>query len=248
MHWTEEFFDEYYLKSIDSLTGEEQTKKEVDFIISQTGISKEQKILDFACGHGRHAIELSMRGYTDVTGLDLSALYLDMAREESKKIPSPPQFVQENMRKFKETDVYDLIYSLFSSMFYFGDKKNIKILHRIYQALHREGYFLIDYYNPVAFLKKDKKKDWFVTSDQHIVLEQYHHNPISGIITAERIIITPEGKRIKRMFHTRDYSVAELSFHLEEIGFEIINVFGSFNGDPFTLDSPRQIYVLKKPE
>ncbi len=247
MHWTEEFFDEYYLKSIDSLTGDEQTRKEVDFIISQTGIRKDQQILDFACGHGRHVIEFARRGYKKLTGLDLSTLYLDMARNKAAELAVAPIFVQENMRKFREADAYDLIFSLFSSMFYFGDKKNLKILNRIYQALHREGFFVIDYYNPGAFLKKGKEKDWFITSDQHIVLEQYHHNALSGMITAERIIITPEGKRIKRMFHTRDYSVAELCFHLEEIGFEIINVFGSFDADPFTLDSPRQIYILKKP-
>jgi len=133
-------------------------------------------------------------------------------------------------------------------MFYFGDKKNLKILNRVYRALRRDGYCVIDYYNPAAFLKKGKKKDWFSTPDQHLVLEQYHHNPLSGTITAERIIITPKGKRIKRMFHTRDYSVAELCFHFEGIGFEIVNVFGTFDSNPFTLDSPRQIYILRRPE
>lgn len=248
MHWTEEFFDEYYLKSIDSLTGENQTKKEVDFIISQTGVQKDDSILDFACGHGRHAIEFSKRGYTNVKGLDLNTLFLDIAREKSEELDSPPVFVQDNMRKFRETDTYDLIFSLFSSMFYFGHKRNIKILHRLFNALHISGYCIIDYYNPAAFLKKGISKDWFITSDQHIVLDKFHHNPLSGTITAERMIITPEGNRIKRMFNTRDYSVSELCSHLEEIGFEIVNVFGSFEGEPFSIDSPRQIYVLRKPE
>jgi len=248
MHWTEEFFDEYYLKSTDTLTGESQTKKEVDFIIEQTGVTKEKSILDFACGYGRHAIDFAQRGYSSVTGLDLSNLYLNMAREKASQLPNPPKFTEENMKTFKEVDNYDLIYSLFSSMFYFGDKKNLKILNRVYGALRRDGFCVIDYYNPVAFLKKGKKKDWFSTPDNHLVLEKYHHNPLSGTITAERIIITPEGKRIKRIFHTRDYSVAELCFHLEGIGFEIVNVFGNFDSDPFSLDSPRQIYVLRRPE
>jgi D-alanine-D-alanine ligase len=248
MHWTEEFFDEYYLKSIDSITGEDQTKKEVDFLINQTGIRPEQAILDFACGHGRHAIEFARRGYRNVKGLDLNSNFLDIAREKSEELEHPPEFIHENMKKFRAIDAYDMIYSLFSSMFYFGHKKNIKILHRLYEALQRDGFCVIDYYNPAAFLKKGKSKDWFITSDQHIVLDKFHHNPLSGTITSERIIVTPEGKRLKRMFNTRDYSVSELCFHLEEIGFEIVKVFGSFQEEAFTTDSPRQIYVLKKPE
>ena len=82
-----------------------------------------------------------------------------MAREKSLELEHPPVFVEENMRNFKEIESYDLIYSLFSSMFYFGDKKNLKILNRIYRALCRDGYCVIDYYNPAAFLKKGKKKD-----------------------------------------------------------------------------------------
>lgn len=248
MHWTEEFFDEYYLKSIDSLTGEEQTRREVDFIINQTGVEQDKSVLDFACGHGRHAIELARRGFSRVEGRDLNSNFLEIAREKSADLDNPPEFIQENMRKFKEVDAYDLIYSLFSSMFYFGHKKNIKILYRLHQALHRDGFCVIDYYNPAAFLKKGISKDWFETADQHIVLDKFHHNPLSGAITAERVIVTPDGKRIRRMFNTRDYSASELCFHLEEIGFEIMNVFGSFDEEPFTVDSPRQIYVLRKSE
>jgi D-alanine-D-alanine ligase len=57
MHWTEEFFDDYYLESSDKLTDSEQTIREVDFILDKTGVTEKGLILDLACGQGRHAID-----------------------------------------------------------------------------------------------------------------------------------------------------------------------------------------------
>lgn len=248
MHWTEEFFDEYYLKSSHYLTRAEQTEKEVDFLLKHVEITKESAILDLACGYGRHAIALAKRGYKNVSGLDLTELYIKMAREKAQGLAIPPHFVQGDMSDFEEEKQYDLIYSFFSSMFYYDDKHNLDIIHRIYKGLKRDGYFVIDYFNPLYFLKINKKKDWHITDDDYLILEKYAHNPLSGMITDERLIITPEGKRIKRIFHVRDYTPAELRFHFENIGFEILNVYGDFDGNEYNIDATRQIFVARKPE
>lgn len=248
MHWTEEFFDEYYLKSSNTLTGAEQTAKEVDFIIEKCALDKDAPVLDLACGFGRHSIELANRGYGNVEGLDLTETYLNMARERAKSLPNPPQFVQGNMQEFAEVEVYQLIFSLFSSMFYFDDHHNLDLIQRVYKALKRDGYFIIDYFNTINFLNQNKRKDWYITDDDYLILEKYSHNPISGMITDERLIITPKGRRIKRMYRLRDYTVAELRYHFENTGFEILDVFGDFEGNKYSLDSPRQIFLMKKPE
>ncbi|MBD3225839.1 MAG: methyltransferase domain-containing protein [Caldithrix sp.] len=247
MHWTEEFFDEYYLKSIHSITTEQRTQKEVDFLLSNVEINHENKILDLACGDGRHAIELARRGYNQVVGLDLTPMYIQLANEKSEDLTNQPRFIQDNMTNLNTADEYDLIYSYFSSLFYFKDKKNIRNLKRIFQALKRDGYFLFDQINPISFLRSTPHKDWYTTEDNYLILDKYNHNAISGIITNERLIVTPEGKRINRVFYFRDYTVAELRFHLEKIGFEIIDVFGTFDSDPYSIESPRQIFITRKP-
>ncbi|MBN2424501.1 MAG: class I SAM-dependent methyltransferase [Calditrichaceae bacterium] len=248
MHWTEEFFDEYYLKSSDPHTGAEQTARETGFIISKTNLPKDSPVLDLACGLGRHCIELAKNGYSRITGLDLTSAYLEIARDKAKDLPDPPKFIQGNMQEFNEEQAYQLIYSLFSSIFYFDDQHNLDIVKRVYNALMRGGFFIIDYFNPINFLNKNKLRDWYITDDEYLVLEKYQHNPISGIISIERIIITPEGRRIKRIYHLRDYTVAELRYHFESIGFEILNVYGNFDDSKYSLDSPRQIFVMRKPE
>jgi SAM-dependent methyltransferase len=247
MHWTEEFFDDYYLQSIDQLIDSEKTVQEVDFIIKNTEITHDSMILDLACGEGRHANEFARRGYRHVKGIDLTPTYIETARKNSELLKFSPQFIQANMKEFDEQDKYNLIYSLFTSMFYFSDTHNLDVLSRLFSGLQNEGFLVVDYFNPIAFLKSKNSKDWYLTSEDLVILEKFSHNPISGIITNERMIITPDGNRIKRVYHIRDYTVAELRFHFEEIGFEILDVFGSFDGEKYTIDSPRQIYLLKKP-
>lgn len=246
MDWTEEFFDEYYLQSIEKLTGEEQTRKEVDFLLSKINPARDAEILDLACGHGRHALDLARRGFSRITGIDITSSYIEMARQKASVLPNPPRFIDADMRELNEKNRYQLIYSLFSSMFYFSDDDNLAILRRVFDALKSGGYFVVDYFNPPKFLKSGKRKDWYITENGSAILDKYSHNPISGVLTTERLIITPEGKRIKRVFHLRDYTVSELRFHFESVGFEILDVYGNFDGEKYHIDSDRQIYFMSR--
>ena len=58
------------------------TQGECDFIERELGFDKSLKIIDVGCGTGRHAIELTKRGYS-VVGIDLSS----PARRARKRRP-----------------------------------------------------------------------------------------------------------------------------------------------------------------
>lgn len=248
MNIIDEFFDKYYLKSFNPEANANPTPEEVEFIISKTNLAKEAKILDFACGRGRHTVEFYKRGFTNITGIDQNQANIEIAKNNIADLSISLNFIHRMMNEFDEQNQYDLIYSLFTSMFYFSDQHNLDIVQRVYDGLKRDGYFVIDYFNPSAFLKTQKKKDWYFSEDDSVVLERYSHNPISGIITNERIIVPKEGPRIKRVYHVRDYTVAELRYHFENIGFEVLDVYGNYDGEKYNIDSLRQIYIMRKPE
>ena len=78
--YTEEagFFGPGYLREYADLTTPQRTAAEIDFLEHVLGLERGAAILDLACGHGRHAIELARRGYT-VTGQDINDFFLQEA-------------------------------------------------------------------------------------------------------------------------------------------------------------------------
>jgi SAM-dependent methyltransferase len=63
---------------------ERRLAHELPFLEQQLAASKARKVLDAACGTGRHAIALAQRGY-QVTGADLSPGMIERARENAAR-------------------------------------------------------------------------------------------------------------------------------------------------------------------
>ena len=79
--WYESLFENYGQK-YDDENFTQGTVGECDFIEGELKFDKSLKILDVGCGTGRHAIELTKRGYP-VTGIDLSETQIKRAREKA---------------------------------------------------------------------------------------------------------------------------------------------------------------------
>lgn len=57
--WWKTGFDQRYLDTYLADFTPERTAEEVDFVIKAAKLTPQDKILDLACGHGRHSIELA---------------------------------------------------------------------------------------------------------------------------------------------------------------------------------------------
>ena len=126
--WFDTPFYHILYKNRDYKEAEIFTRKLMDFI----RLPLKSKILDLACGKGRHSINLNKMGY-DVTGVDLSV----------KNIKNASKYESENL-KFKIHDMrkpfgqkFDLVVNLFTSFGYFDDfKDNLKTLDIIVYRKH----------------------------------------------------------------------------------------------------------------
>ncbi|MEN6466570.1 MAG: methyltransferase domain-containing protein [Syntrophaceae bacterium] len=117
--------------------------KEIAAIVKKTGL-KEGRVLDLACGPGRHSIPLAKNGL-HVTGVDRSSFLLGKARDYAFCEGVGVEFIQEDMRYFSRQDSYDLALSLYSSFGYFDDPAdNQKVLNCTYDNLKKGGAFFID--------------------------------------------------------------------------------------------------------
>lgn len=147
-------FDQKYLDTYLPDLTPERTKKEVDFIIKSAKLRPAEKILDLACGHGRHSIELSSRGFSRITGLDYSTIFIQKARADADKAKVAVEFLEGDMRNLPFTEKYDVVLSLFTSFGYFEDKQNQAVLGQMAKVLKLGGRLLLDVMSAEAVINR----------------------------------------------------------------------------------------------
>ena len=102
------------------------------------------KILDLACGAGRHSIYLNKLGF-DVTGVDLSPNSISVANESSN---DRLHFDVHDMREIFKENGFNYILNMFTSFGYFEtEEENIKMLKSVEQTLQPNGTFVLDFFN-----------------------------------------------------------------------------------------------------
>ena len=95
--------------------------------------------LDLACGPGRYAIPLALRGFA-VTGVDCTPFLLNKAREYAASAQVDIELVQEDMRRFTRPHAFDLAVNLFTSFGYFDSpQENRSVLQNVYVSRRRGG-------------------------------------------------------------------------------------------------------------
>jgi ubiquinone/menaquinone biosynthesis C-methylase UbiE len=245
MNWWENYFDEIYLKIYFPFVDKpERIKKEVDFIEKALELKKDMKILDLACGQGRHAIEFAKRGYK-ITGLDYSDYLLKVAEEKAKKENLEINFLKGDMRELPFNEEFDAIYNFFTSFGYFSDEDNLRVLKSVSKSIKKGGKFLIDTINIFWILKNFQYEMWKLIEDL-LVLEKNEFNPLTGRMKNKRIIFK-NGKEIdRREFELRLYTPSELSYLLSINSLEAEKFYGDYDGNEYTIDKRRLIILARK--
>ncbi len=123
--WFESWFEsEEYLK-VYKHRDEKEARLLVESIISITNIKNKSKILDIACGAGRHSIEFAKKGFI-VTAFDLSKNLLNNAKVNAQKAGVDIDFIRADIRDFYIDVKFDLVLNLFTSFGYFeSDEENL---------------------------------------------------------------------------------------------------------------------------
>jgi SAM-dependent methyltransferase len=230
--WYEAWFNEDYL-SLYGHRDEADAKRQIDLILKLIKPRKGCRILDLACGDGRHSSFLNDKGF-NLTGQDLSDSLLTKAKERNLNL----KLIKRDMRVIAET--YDLILSLFTSFGYFDHEGNLSVLKSISEALSEQGHFWLDYLNPDGIKPSSGEK---LLDDGRRVSE---HKRIEG----KRVIKTINllgGKEIKTYTESVYlYSAHEIGQFLEELGYLSIEIFGDYDGGPWGPKSPRMIFWAAK--
>ncbi len=246
--WYQTFFDEFYLRQYGPALTDELSERQVDEIIDRLGLEPGAKVLDLACGHGRHAIRLAQRGM-EVTGLDLSEVFLERARTDAQAAGVDVRWVRADMREIPFEGEFSAAVNIFTAFGYFeDDEEDARVFSAVSRALAPGGRLLLDtiHRDNLAGRYQSRMFERYEEEDV-LVLHDHTLDLVSGRIE-DRVQVIEKGELLpERRTSVRLYTVPEYRRMLEAAGMELEAAYGGLAGKPLTLESRRVVVVGRKP-
>lgn len=242
--WFGEWFNSPYYHILYKHRDQEDARLFINKLVRYFRFTPHDKILDLACGKGRHSIYLNHLGY-DVTGLDLSEENIRAAQKFSN---DRLHFEVHDMRRVYRNQYFDYILNLFTSFGYFKtEAENQQAICAAAKSLKPDGKLLIDFLNPYFVLNN-------LVPEEEKVVEGIHFH-ITRQLDDEGFFIKDiyfEDRGRQHHFQERVRAIPYELFqqYFQEAGLEILQTFGSYALEPYVAaESERMIFVLQnKPE
>ncbi len=224
------YSDEWFWKTYGPIMFDEERMKkspwEAERILSLCGFQKGSRILDCCCGMGRHSLELAALG-CEVTGMDLSQGYLEMARKEAAARTLNVNFIRKDVRRIEERKAYDGIISMFTSFGYFENPDDdLKLLKNLYRALKSGGILFMEMTGKELLARDFEERVWFEREGIKILLE-YKIN-LNWTELENRWLFFQNDKMTEYRFSHRIFSASEMAGMLWKAGFPLIEIYGGF--------------------
>jgi SAM-dependent methyltransferase len=233
MEWFEEWFGEDYLRLYPH-RDDAEAERAVATIGRRVGLRPGWKVLDVACGAGRHARAFRLAGAWCV-GVDLSATLLRVARTVTDA-----GLVRADMRLLPiRPRSMDLTVNLFTSFGYFDhDAEHTAALREMIATLKPGGWFAIDFLNPSTVRRRLVARERVRTGDGEVEVGRAVSSDGHYV---SKSITTPSGKRFVE--RVRLFEPGEIAAMLEAEGVEVQYRFGDYDAAPLTSESPRTILL-----
>ena len=230
--WYESLFENYAQK-YDSEVFTRGTVGECDFIEKELNSDKSLKILDVGCGTGRHAIELTKRGY-NVTGIDLSESQLQRAREKAKDEYLSIDFQCQDARNLPFNSEFDVAIMMCEGGFSLmeTDEMNFEILKNITKSLKSHAKLIFTTPNGL-FPLLHSLDDFYASSAEegNSICDNNHFDMMTFRSHNTVEFEDDSGNKKTLNCNERYYLPCEISWLLKSLGYKTIDIFGARLGE-----------------
>ena len=239
-NWYEHFFHGVALDMWRRAMPPEITNTEVEFLASEIGAPTGGRLLDIACGEGRHALGLAAKGYA-LTGVDISAESIDAVRAADPK----QEWVCSDMRNLPWQAAFDGGYSMGNSFGYLQHEETLEFLRALSKTLKPGARFVLETGTAAeSLLTNFQPRAWYELGDI-LFLAAREYKAELGRIEMKYTFIR-EGVAETRLASQAVYTAAEISRMLAAVGMPVIAMYGSPAREPYKLGSPRLLAVAGK--
>jgi SAM-dependent methyltransferase len=222
------------------------TSDEAEQLIKLCGLSPGAHLLDLPCGPGRHSLELARRGL-QVTGVDLTAHYLEEARSAAAAEGLAIEFLQGDMRRLRAQCHFDAAINMFTSFGYFLDRQDDRrVADNFFASLRPGGVLLMEMMSKEVLARVFAPQHFEREEDGTIFLQETEVLEDWSWVRSTWTIITKKDQVQHRLEH-RLYSAVELRTLLESVGFMKVACFGSLAGTPYDHNAQRLVVRAERP-
>lgn len=240
--WFKDWFNSPYYHQLYFNRDDQEAAAFIDKLINYLKPKPGSRMLDVACGKGRHSIHLAGKSF-DVTGIDLSD---DSINEALLSQTDTLHFYKHDMRLPFWINYFDYAFNFFTSFGYFNTRReHDNAIRTIAQSIKKDGIFVMD------FLNVHYAEDHLVHQSEKEI------DGINFIITKwydethffKKIIIEDESHQ-EPMIYTEKvakFSLGDFTEMFAYQGLQIQEVFGDYDfGNYDVRKSPRMLMIAKK--
>jgi SAM-dependent methyltransferase len=224
--------EDWYADAFDAASAEmawtDRTGPEVDRVVKILQPRGGERILDLACGSGRHALELRRRGF-EVVGADISADLIEIARREAAAEDLDVEFVRADLRDLEFEEEFDLVLNLNDGAIGYleSDEENRRSFGVISRALRPGGRNLLQLPNVLYARERLPQRSWIPASSMIELVEHRWNRKarrLEGLMVAARF-----GEVLENLdgieFSQRLYGVDELREIYDSVGMELLTTY-----------------------
>ncbi|MGQ7947039.1 class I SAM-dependent methyltransferase [Flavobacterium sp. WC2509] len=237
-NWFASWFDSPYYHILYKERNYREAQLFMDNLTHYLNLPEKAKVLDLACGKGRHAIYLNQLGF-DVIGADLSENSIAEANKNQNK---NLHFQVHDMRE-KFEDKFDAIFNLFTSFGYFeNDEDNFVTLKAMKESLTEHGFAVIDFMNVnqvIANLVPEEVKT--VDGIDFNIKRHLTDGHIYKVIDFH-----DQGQHYHFTEKVKALTLNDFEVMMEEAGIYLLDIFGDYKLKKFhKTESERLIMIFK---
>ena len=170
MSWFKEWFNTPYYHILYKDRDFVEAENFIRNLTQDLQLSKDAKIIDLACGKGRHSVFLQQLGY-EVLGVDLSEESIEhnkqfeTSADETPKLTFKVHDMRNELYPNVSSEKVNAVFNLFTSFGYFDDDEDDrKVFSSVKNVLQNDGIFVLDFLNE-KFVKNTLIDETTVTKD-----------------------------------------------------------------------------------
>lgn len=234
--WFESWFDSNYYHLLYKHRDSAEAEAFLSALIERLEMDTSGKLLDIACGRGRHSVYFNRRGF-DVTGFDISPSSIEFDRQfENERL----HFHVHDMRLPFKPEAFDYAVNLFSSFGYFEeDAENQRSLQSAADCLKRGGTFVFDYANMEWVLRHGLSS----SIEVHDGITFEINKAVTTDFVTKEISFKDDGKEFRFEERLKKFDADRLQKMIQATGLKILHVFGDYSLQPFEKESSKRIVI-----